>query len=87
MKFFFISYNKHSKGYVFISEHEDGIVIDLESRCAIFLEENFPHTCGIYKNLHLYEMMDLNIRSTLELQLMIESSGSKLVLITSKIRE
>ena len=29
-------------------------------------KENFPHICEIYKDLHLYEIMDLNIRSTPE---------------------
>ena len=66
MKDFFIRYNKHSKGYVFISEHKDGTIVELESRCVIFLEENFPHIYEIYKDLHLYEIMDLNIRSTPE---------------------
>ena len=66
MKDFFIRYNKHCKGYVFISEHEDGTVVDLESRCVTFLEDNFPYPGEIYKDLHFYEMMDLNIRSTLE---------------------
>ena len=31
MKDFFKKYKKHSHGYMFISEHEDGIIVDLES--------------------------------------------------------
>ena len=30
-KCIFIRYNEHSKGYVFISEHEDRIITELES--------------------------------------------------------
>ena len=83
---FFIRYNKHSTSYMFISEHEDRTIIDLESRCVTFLEENFPQISEIYKDLYFYEMIGPNIRSTSGEQLMLESSGSKLVLITSTIR-
>ena len=37
----FIRYNEHFKGYVFISEHEDEIVIELELHYVTFLEDNF----------------------------------------------
>ena len=43
-KCIFIRYSEHSKGYVFIGEHEDGIVTELESRDVTFLEDDFPHT-------------------------------------------
>ena len=62
-KCIFIRYSEHSKGYVFISEHEDGRVTELESQDATFLENDFPHIGEIDRDLHLYEMMDLDIRS------------------------
>ena len=42
MKDLFRRDNKHSKGYVFISEHEDGTIVNLESRCVIVLRGEFP---------------------------------------------
>ena len=33
-KYIFIRYNEHSKGYVFIGEHKDGIVIELEYKMS-----------------------------------------------------
>ena len=33
-KCIFIRYSKHSKGYVFIGEHKDGIVIELEYKMS-----------------------------------------------------
>ena len=65
-KCIFIRYNEHSKGYVFIGEHEDGTVTELESGDATFLEDNFPHMGKIDRDLHLYEMMDTDIRSILK---------------------
>ena len=62
----FIRYDEHFKGYVFIGKHEDGIVIKLKSRDVTFLEDDFPHTSEIDRDLHLYDMMNLDIRSTLE---------------------
>ena len=41
----------------------------------------------IDRDLHLYEMMDPEIRSILEHQLMLESSGCELVLVTSTVKE
>ena len=49
-----------------IGEHEDGIVIELESQDVTFLEDDFPHTDQIDIDLYLYEIMDLDIRSTLK---------------------
>ena len=37
----FIRYNELFKGYVFIGEHEDEIVIELESQDVTFLEYDF----------------------------------------------
>ena len=51
---------------MFIGNHEDGIVTKLKSRDVTFLEDDFPHTSEIDRDLHLYEMMNLDIRSTLE---------------------
>ena len=84
-KCIFIRYSEHSKGYVFIGEHEDGTVTKLESWDVMFLKDNFPHTGEIDRDLHLYEMMDPNIRSTLEQQLMLEHSRSE-HLIASTIK-
>ena len=60
-----------------IGEHEDGIVIELESQDVTFLEDDFPHMGEIDRDLHLYEMMDPDIRSTPKQQLMLEPSGSE----------
>ena len=70
---------------MFIGEHENGKVIELESQNVTFLENDFPHTIKIDRDLHLYEMMDPNIRSTLEQQLMLEHSRSE-HLIASTIK-
>ena len=51
---------------MFIGEHEDGIVTELESRDVTFLDDNFPRTSEIDRDLYLYEMMDLDIRSILK---------------------
>ena len=75
------------KGYVFINEHEDGIVTKLESWDVIFVEDDFPCTSEIDRDLHLYEMMDLDIRSIPKQQLMRESNGSELVLVASIVKE
>ena len=53
----------------------------------MFLENDFPCTGEIDRDLHLYEMMDPDIRSIPEQQLMLESSGTKLVLVASIIKE
>ena len=78
-KCIFIRYTEHFKGYVFISDHEDGTITELESLNATFFEDNFPCISEIDKDLHLYEMMDPNIRSTPKQQLMFEPNGSELV--------
>ena len=86
-KYIFIRYNEHSKGYVFIGEHEDGRVIELESQDATFLEDDFPCMGEIDRDLYLYEMMDPGIISTPKQQLMPEPSRSELVPITSIMKE
>ena len=48
---------------MFIGEHEDGIVTELESRDVTFLEDYFLSTSETDRDLHLYEMMDPDIRS------------------------
>ena len=65
-KCIFIRYSEHFKGYVFIGEHEDGIVTKLKSQNVTFLEDDFPCMGEIDRDLHLYEMMDPNIRSISE---------------------
>ena len=52
-KCIFIRYSEHFKRYVFISDHEDGTITELESRDATFLEDNFPCISEIDKDLHL----------------------------------
>ena len=52
-KCIFIRYSEHSKGYVFIGEHEDRIVTKLESRDVTFLEDNFPHSGENDMDLHI----------------------------------
>ena len=86
-KCIFIRYSEHSKGYVFIGEHEDGIVTELESWDATFLKDDFPCIGEIDRDLHFYEIMDPNIRSTPKQQLMLEPSESELVPIASIVKE
>ena len=86
-KCIFIRYNEHSKGYVFIGEHEDGTVTELESRDVTFSKDDFPCTGEIDRDLHFYEIMDPDIRSTPKQQLMLEPSGSELVPIVSTVKE
>ena len=86
-KCIFIRYNEHSKGYVFIGEHEYETILELESWDVTFLKDNFPCMVEIDRDLHFHEMMDPNIRSTLEQKLMFKPSGSKLVLIASIVRD
>ena len=83
----FIRYSEHFKEYAFIDEHEDGTVTELELWDVTFLEDDFPCTSEIDRDLHLYEMMNLNIRFTPEQQLMLKSSGSELVLVASTVKE
>ena len=41
-KCIFIQYSKHSKGYVFIGEHDNGNLIQFKSHDVTFLENDFP---------------------------------------------
>ncbi|KAL6319117.1 hypothetical protein AAG906_011195 [Vitis piasezkii] len=43
------------------------------------VKDDFPRTGQIDRDLHLYEMMDRDIRSTFKQQLMLEPSGSELI--------
>ena len=70
-----------------ISEHEDEIIIELESQDPTFLEDDLPCASDIDRDLYLYEIIDPDIRSIPEQQLMFESSESELVLVVSKLRE
>ena len=45
-----------------IGEHGDGTKTELESRDVTFLKDDFPCMSEIVKDLHLYEMMDPDIR-------------------------
>ena len=38
----FIRYSEHSKGYVFIGEHDSENLIEFESRDVTFLKNDFP---------------------------------------------
>ena len=51
------------------------------------LRGQFSTMAKIDKDLHLYEMMDPDIRSILEQQLMLKSSGSELGLVASTTKE
>ena len=53
----------------------------------MFLKDDFPRTSEIDRDLLLYEMMDLDIRSIPKQQLMRESNGSELVLVASIVKE
>ena len=72
---------------MFIGEHEDRTIIELKSCNVSFLEDDFPCMSEIDMDLHLYEMMDLGIRSTPKQKLMLEPSGSELVPIASTVKK
>ncbi|CAL5374326.1 unnamed protein product [Camellia sinensis] len=58
-KCIFIRYSEHSKGYVFVGEHPDGSVTEIESRDVDFLEEDFPSRGEVTREVEFYEMEDL----------------------------
>ena len=53
-KCIFIRYNEHSKWYVFIGEHEDETILELESWDVTFLKDNFPCMGEIDRDLHFH---------------------------------
>ena len=69
-KCIFIRYSEHSKGYVFIGEHNSGSLTEFESRDVTFLENDFPQQGDINKDLSFYETMDFGDQDSLH------SSGS-----------
>ena len=72
---------------MFIGEYEVGIVTKLKSRDVTFLEDDFPRIGEIDRDLHLYEMIDLNIISIPKQRLILELSGNELVPIASIVKE
>ena len=61
---------------MFIGENADGTVTEIESQDVTFLENDFSKVGEIDRDLHLYEMMDLEIIPSLEKRTLHESSGS-----------
>ena len=55
-KCIFIRYLEYSKGYVLISEHDDGTITELESWDVVFLENEFPSITDVDKDICLYEI-------------------------------
>lgn len=53
-----IRYSKHSKGYVFLGEQDNGSIIEFESRDATFLENDFLKLGEIRQDLSLFETHD-----------------------------
>ena len=72
---------------MFIGEYEVGIVTKLKSQNVTFLEDDFPRIGEIDRDLHLYEMIYLNIISIPKQQLILELSGNELVPIASIVKE
>ena len=66
-KCIFIRYLEHSKGYVFIGEHNSGSLTEFESRDVTFLENDFPQQGDINKDLSFYETMDFGDQDSLHL--------------------
>ena len=64
-KCIFIRYSEHSKGYVFIGEHNSGSLTEFESRDVTFLENDFPQQGDINKDLSFYETMDFGDQDSL----------------------
>ena len=63
-KCIFIRYSEHSKGYVFIGEHIDGGMTELESRDVTFIENEFPSKSDIDKSVQIEELEDQDITIT-----------------------
>ena len=57
-KCIFIRYSETSKGYVFISQEENGGITEFESRDVTFLENEFPRQGEINQDLSLFETLD-----------------------------
>ena len=57
-KCLYICYSEHSKGYVFIGQQNDGIVIEIESSNVNFLEEDFLSRGEVCRDVKLYKMHD-----------------------------
>ena len=72
---------------MFIGEYEVGIVTKLKSQNVTFLEDDFPRIGEIDRDLHLYEMIYLNIISIPKQQLILELSENELVPIASIVKE
>ena len=62
-KCIFIRYSERSKGYVFIDELEDGIIIEIVSRDVRFLKTDFPKKGEIDEVEPLYERLNLEDES------------------------
>ena len=63
-KCIFIRYLEHSKGYVFIGEHNDEIITEIESRDVTFFENEFLSISEIDKDTYVYELNDPEINKT-----------------------
>ena len=85
-KWIFIRYPEHSKGYVFIGEHSDRRVTEIESRDVTFLEDDFPSKGEVKKEFQLYEIEDLdhisekNIEAQKEIPQSLDPSKSSTLL-------
>jgi len=55
-KCIFIHYSSHSKRYVFLGEHEDGSVTEIESRDVNVLEEEFLSKGEVNQDSNFYEL-------------------------------
>ena len=67
---------------MFIGEDADGSVTEIESRDAIFLEEDFPTKGEVTKDFQLYEMEDPGFSSTShrveEQEIILEAPGASM---------
>ena len=54
---------------MFIGEHDDETITEIESRDVIFLENEFLSISKFDKDIHLYELNDLEINETSDLQI------------------
>ena len=57
-KCIFIRYSEQSKGYVFLGEHSEGGLTEIELRDATFIEDEFPSKGEIDKEFQLCEIED-----------------------------
>ena len=54
-----------SKGYIFIGEHENGIVTEFKSRDVVFIENEFFKLGNVGQDYTLYETQEMDTQRSI----------------------